>query len=132
MLKKLPFPLEWHEFSPGKSELWKQATWTVAQSLHRMPNFSVRIEEAGHAVCYSGDGAPSDATEALYRGASLLIHEAYYDAPQRSQSHASVPGVLELSQRCAVKTLHVLHRKRSLLRPVNVHVPAPGDVVELR
>ena len=82
-------------------------------------------------MCYSGDGGPTAATEALYAGATLLIHEAYYADWSEKKSHASVPQVQALAQRVGVQQLHLLHLKRSAPRPADATLPAPGDVYPL-
>jgi ribonuclease BN (tRNA processing enzyme) len=114
---------------------------TNAESDHSVRNLSVRIEDAGKSLCYSGDGAPSAATQRLYEGADVLVHECYSAGEPRA-GHATVERVLEVAEACGAGTLCLLHvardqkqgvreaAARSLLRP-RVLVPAPGDVLEI-
>lgn len=131
ILDKLPFPLRQVELPVGEGSAFGPITLRCARSLHSLPNHAVRIEEDGLAVCYSGDGGPSPETEELFRGATLLVHEAYYPERREKTSHASVPGVIEMAQRLGVARLHALHLQRSSPRPLGVTVPHPGDVYEL-
>lgn len=50
----------------------------TARSVHSLPNFAFRVESPeGLSVAYSGDGALSEATRDLFRGADLLLHECF-------------------------------------------------------
>jgi ribonuclease Z len=112
-----------------------------AQSEHSVKNLSVRIDDLGNSVCYSGDGAPSSQTRELYRGANVLVHECY-SAGDPAPGHASVHQVLALADECSVHTLCLLHvgrDQKQLVRDVvarrslraRVLLPTPGDVVEV-
>jgi ribonuclease Z len=112
-----------------------------AQSEHSVRNLSVRIEDQGKSVCYSGDGAPSSATRRLYQGADVLIHECY-SGGEPAPGHATVHQVLEVADDCGVRKLCLLHVSRSQKQPVRdvvagrspraqVLFPAPGDVIEI-
>ena len=107
-----------------------------------MRNLSLRIDESPHSFAYSGDGAPSDATRALYRGVGLLVHECYAadDAPR---GHASARELLAMADELGVGTLCLLHigrREKDAVRAevaryrgaTRVVLPAPGDSIELQ
>ena len=111
-----------------------------AQSEHSVRNLSVRIDDGGKSVCYSGDGAPSSATRRLYQGADVLIHECY-SAGEPTPGHATVRQVLEVAEAAGVRKLCLLHVRRSQKQAVRdlvgrsgraqVLFPAPGDVLEI-
>lgn len=135
------FPIEPVEVSPKAPLALGALTLRNAQSAHPVRNLSVRIEEAGHAFCYSGDGAPTPATRALYDGADLLVHECYSAEPD-VPGHAHAPALLELAETASVAQLALLHlsrsRKAAVQRcvasysgSVHVHLPAPGDELEV-
>ena len=131
LVGKCPFDVNFVEVPPGQPVVLGDLTVATARSNHSVPNHSVRIAEGPVSVCYSGDGGPTPETEALYAGATLLIHEAYYPDWSDKQTHASIPQVRELAQRAGVDQLHLLHLKRSATRPDDVVLPTPGDVFSL-
>ena len=122
---------------PGSRLEWDGLEIRSARSDHPVRNSSVRITEGKLSFCYSGDGAPSAATRALYRGASVLVHECYA-ADQPVRGHATVDEVLKLGDECEVGTLCLLHiarRQKARVaeivaahhRRTRVLIPAPGD-----
>lgn len=70
--------LKLSEFTPGDS--WRIGPFAVRTGLlpHFWPNAAVRLDAAGRALAYSGDGGPSEMLETLARDADLLIAEASY------------------------------------------------------
>ncbi|HIA01099.1 MAG TPA: ribonuclease Z [Myxococcales bacterium] len=132
MLEKLPFPLEQVEIPPESPARFGALTLKVAQSHHSVPNYSLRIEEDTMSLCYSGDGGPSEATQALFSGCSLLIHEAYHPELQTKQSHASVPQVMAMAKQLRVEQLHLIHLKRDAPLPTGATVPVPGQIYLLK
>jgi ribonuclease BN (tRNA processing enzyme) len=112
-----------------------------APSEHSVRNLSVRIDDRGKSVCYSGDGAPSAATRRLYRGAEVLVHECY-SGGEPTPGHATVQQILELADGCSVAKLCLLHVSRGQKQSVRdvvagwsgraqVLFPAPGDKIEI-
>ena len=128
MLGKAPFQVMFREIEPERGIDVGPVRLDVAASGHSLPNFAVRITEGGRTLCYSGDGAPTDATRALYRGASLLVHEAYYAEPTEKRSHASAPEVIAMARDAGAQMLHLVHLSRHAAPPSGVHCPRPGDV----
>ena len=86
---------------------------SFAPSVHSVPNHAVRVQEAGKVVCYSGDGAPTTNTIALYKNANVLIHEAYTVAEQLPD-HASIEQLLALAQEAAIGKLALVHVRRDV------------------
>jgi ribonuclease Z len=99
------------ELAPGNALERSGATLRNAQSRHGVRNLALRIDEAGKSACVSGDGAPSEATRALYRGATLLVHECYH-AERESDGHARATELLALADEAEVGTLALVHRSR--------------------
>jgi ribonuclease BN (tRNA processing enzyme) len=136
------YPIEPRELRPGE-QLERGALWlSNSKSGHGVRNLSLRIDESPHSFAYSGDGAPSDATRALYRGVGLLVHECYAadDAPR---GHASARELLAMADELGVGTLCLLHigrREKDAVRAevaryrgaTRVVLPAPGDSIELQ
>ena len=108
----------------------------LAESDHGAVNHAVRIEEGGHAVCYSGDGGMTDETRALYQGAELLVHECYDEAP-RTSGHANARELIAEARELGVGRLALVHvsvAARASVRAlvgretgVRVAMPSPGD-----
>jgi ribonuclease BN (tRNA processing enzyme) len=115
------YAIDAHELLPEARYELGRVTLLNARSDHVVNNHSVRIEEAGHSVCYSGDGAPSEATLHLYRDADLLVHECYSlnrDVP----GHAKAVELIEQSKRQRVKRLCLIHISRTDKQHVRDHV----------
>ena len=136
----LGFPLEVREVEPGPAVAWGGWTLRAAESRHSQRNLALRLETGGVALAYSGDGAPTPATAALYRGCDLLVHECYaaHDPPEH---HASLPVVTALAREVGARTVALVHLSRELRRTVDsaalggdrrqttVTVPRPGDAL---
>jgi ribonuclease Z len=67
----------------------------------------------GRTLVYTGDTRPVQATEAVARGADLLIHEATFASDEagraRSTGHTTAREAGELAQRAGVKRLALTH-----------------------
>ena len=133
------FPIEPVVAEPAKQTRLGPLTLRTAPSDHSVRNLALRIEERGLACCYSGDGAPTDETAALFADADLLVHECWADRPGLN-SHAHVEQVLELARAARVARLCLLHiggasRDAVAARiargtdDLPVLLPAPGDIV---
>jgi ribonuclease Z len=135
------YPIEPLELAPGRAHELGACTLTNAESAHMVRNVSLRIDEGGRSVCVSGDGAPSEATRELYRGASLLVHECYA-AASPPKGHAAADELLGMADELAIGTLCLVHIGREAKEAVRaralsfqgrarVLVPAPGDAVQV-
>jgi ribonuclease Z len=131
------FPLTAVELAPGERLERGGATLSNAQSRHGVRNLALRIDEGGRSYCHSGDGAPSDATRALYRDATLLLHECYH-AERESDGHARASELCEMAETLEVETLALVHlsrrEKADIARAGSEHagktkivIPNPGD-----
>jgi ribonuclease Z len=135
------YAIEPRSVVPGRGFALGRLAFTNAKSAHSVQNVSVRVDDGGRVFCYSGDGAPSAATGALYRGADVLVHECY-SASDPEGGHATLADVLELAERSGVSRLCLLHIARAqktkvaalvrrARRGFRIAIPAPGDVVEV-
>lgn len=133
---KLPFETPRLEVPPGPSLRFGKLLVRTARTCHSVPNHAVRLEADGlpgaaRAVCYSGDGAPSKESEALYQNANLLIHEAYYDrvptGSPGSATHGAEPEVLAMAARANVRQVHLVHASRRRRTPKGAHWPRSGQ-----
>ncbi len=137
------FPLEFVEVVPGTPLEVDGVELSTAVSHHGMPNHAVRLEADGRVLCYSGDGAPTDSTRALFDGCSVLVHECYRPEPG-IDGHAAARELLAVARDAGVGTLCLVHVERLQATQEgvaqfvsrhcaeqNVVIPAPGDVVQL-
>lgn len=113
LLKELPFPVEFLRASKGEELKLGGLSLNFASSKHVVSNYGVRVEAEGNSVCYSGDGAFTDATKELYRGADLVIHETYTLEPEM-QVHANVRDVMAMCDEVGVKRLALTHLRRDV------------------
>lgn len=107
--KEFSFPLEFRGFD--RELTWKDCVLRIAPTTHSVPNYAVRIESQGKAMCFSGDGMFTSESQALYRRSSLLVHEAFTrDAPK--WGHASISSVRELADRLRPGKVDLVHLER--------------------
>jgi ribonuclease BN (tRNA processing enzyme) len=130
------FPIEWLELgADGEHEIGGLRV-RCARSAHSLPNMSLRIEDQGKVVCFSGDGAPSSATLQLYEGSDLLVHECYFPSEAKKGHAAALPLVRAAAER-HVATLCLVHLGRHEKLEIHaavadsttprVLIPEPGD-----
>ena len=83
-----------------------------AKTMHSATNLAVRMRAGGKTFCYSGDGMFTDRSRALFGGADLVVHEAYFFDP--SPVHADIGRLLEMAEAEGVRELALVHVQRSL------------------
>jgi ribonuclease Z len=136
------YPIVPVELAPGDVLERGAVRLCNARSQHGVRNLSLRLETASHAVAYSGDGAPSPATRALYTGADVLVHECY-GARASEHGHASLAELLELARVLDLPTLCLLHLAREQKAKITrlarkargatrIVLPVPGDAIRLK
>lgn len=134
MRSKSTFPIEALPVSPRHPTLWGPIRLDTARTLHPVRNLAVCVTD-GARFAYSGDGAPTPASERLVAGVDLLVHEAFWlDAPDKG--HAAVSQVVALAGRAGVGRLALVHvakelRAQAAAAAPGALVPAPGDSVEV-
>jgi len=138
----LSFPLAFREVEPDAPVAWEGWTFRTAESHHSQRNLALRLEAEGAVLCYSGDGAATEATRALYRGCDLLVHECYADV-RVTEFHAALPEVLKVARDAAAPAVALVHLSREFARCVDralgegevwhprVLVPRPGEELTL-
>jgi len=116
---------------------------SFASTVHGFRNLAIRISDGKETICYSGDGEITPRSEALYRGAGILIHEAnLYD--QKREGHTCMVDAIAMAERQGVGTLLLTHLERKLRRArlaelrklcqrqkVRVIIPDPMDTFDL-
>lgn len=105
------FPLIIEEVVPGQAYALEGLTLRTAPSAHSVPNHAVRIDDQHASVAYSGDGAPTAATTALFRGVGHLVHECVGPAPAVA-GHACLEDVRRCAVEAAVTQVHLVHLSR--------------------
>ena len=111
MRQHLPFPLEFITVSPARRLAFGGLSLACARSDHGVRNLSVRFEANGSSCAFSGDGAPSAATEALYRGVDVLFHELY-SVRRKHSGHSTLAELRALAARAGVRRVFVSHHAR--------------------
>ncbi len=105
------FPIEWRAARVGEVD---GIEWNFAETMHSAPNLAVRMSAGGKTFCYSGDGMFTDRSRALFAGADLLVHEAYFF--DESPVHADIGRLLEMAEAEGVRQLALVHVQRGLRR----------------
>ena len=111
MREMLSFPLEFITVAPERRRDFGALSLACARSDHGVLNLSVRFETDGSSCAFSGDGAPSAATEALYRGVDVLFHELY-SVRRKVPGHSTLAELRALAARAEVRRVVVSHHAR--------------------
>ena len=111
MRENLPFPLEFITVSPARRLDFGALSLACARSDHGVLNLSVRFEAQGASCAFSGDGAPSAATAALYHGVDVLFHELY-SVRRKLPGHSTLAELRALADRAGVPRVVVSHHAR--------------------
>src|SRR5574341_559730 len=106
-----PYPLRFVTTRPGHPLRLRGVRLSCARSRHSVMNLAIRFDWKGKAVAISGDGAPTPATERLFHGCDVLIHETFQDQVFEPV-HASLPVVLDVARRAGVGRLYLIHLSR--------------------
>lgn len=119
---KRTFPLEFVEATPGASIALRELTLTFAPTRHTISNLAIRVACGDRAICFSGDGAFTPQSQALYQGADLLFHEAY--SFERKNSHSQLEDVVAMAVEAQVKRLALTHIERGVRKNERARVEA--------
>jgi len=114
------FPIEWRAAKSEPVEIGG-IVFDFAETMHSVTNLAVRMRAEGKVFCYSGDGMFTDRSRALFGGADLLVHEAYFF--DQSPVHADIGRLLEMAESNGVRQLALVHVQRGLRRE-------PGRILE--
>lgn len=106
------FPIEFRELIPGEPLHWQSLTLCTARTEHGVPCHALRIDDAGHSFCASGDGRHNAATLDLYRGADLLVHECH-SLERVNPSHSRLVDLAPLVEDAGVRALALVHCEQS-------------------
>lgn len=121
---------------------------TTAPTRHKVENHAVRFEHTQGTVVVSGDGAPTEASVALWRGADLVIHECHADIPLRAGAgHADLRTLLDAARAVGLRRMALVHvdeahrdRVESAARlaagdqgetRLELHLPRPGATLRV-
>src|SRR5690242_18478475 len=139
MRKRFEFPIEAIEASPGAEVSYREFRMRFAPTVHSVTNLAVRMETAGRAFCYSGDGMFTDESRALFTGTDMVLHEAF--SFKESPLHADIPRLLTMAAEAQVKHLVLTHvqrrvrkddpRMHSLQSKVRLTLGVPGDQIDI-
>jgi ribonuclease Z len=109
--KRLCYPLEFLEITPGRRVSLLGLEWQAAANEHSQPALAIRIDNNGRSIFYSGDGRPTAATTALAHGCDLAVHEAFH-LEGESGGHGSIRRCLEFAREADVTRLALVHMER--------------------
>jgi|Deesub1362A_J573_1020465.scaffolds.fasta_scaffold00333_8 ribonuclease BN (tRNA processing enzyme) len=115
LYERLTFPVEFLEIEEEREYRLNELTIKAAPTVHSVKNLAIRISDGRNTVCFSGDGRFNSRTEALYRGADLLIHEAYL-IEGHHPNHACIMELADMAQRNGIGCLALTHLQRGIRR----------------
>ena len=143
VLAKLGYELRFIEMQPGKVLMRAGFVWRSAPNAHSRSDLAVRIDCGGKSLFYSGDGAPTEDSVLLARGADLAVHEAFRMS-EPSPGHSTVSKCIDFARSAQVKRLALVHLERNerrrreqifpMIRAVSeleVFLPEPGDKIRI-
>jgi len=110
-----------------------------APTLHSVPNHAIRFDVGGKSLAYSGDGAPTASSRALFAGVDFLMHECYVADDRDAPGHCNFPTCLDVMRECAVGRLGLYHihpdhkdpMKAAIANHAQVCIPRPDDMFDL-
>ncbi len=133
--KRFEFPIETVEASPGKEVTYREFKMKFAPTIHSTTNLAVRMETSGRSFCFSGDGMFTNESQALFKGADLVLHEAF--SFEQSPVHADIPRLIQMAEEAGVKHLVLTHVQRrvrkddarlhGLQSKISLTLATPGD-----
>lgn len=89
--------------------LGKDSTLSVMKTPHTAESLAVRIENAGRALCYTGDTAYDYELSQFFMNADVLISECSYREPREGASHLSIAEAARIARQASVRKLIVTH-----------------------
>lgn len=142
--KKWAFPVAYVEVADGDAVAVAGFQLSVAASEHSQTNLAARVACEGASVFYSGDGRPTEATQALAAGVDLVLHESF-SLEADTPGHGTIPGSVAFCRRAGARRLGLVHVRRDIRRDrrpeieaylktvtdIDARLPEPGDVYEL-
>lgn len=105
---KMQYELEFVEIEPGVERDVAGLEWRTAVNEHSQRSLSVRIDKQGKSIFYSGDGRPTQDTEKLAKGCTLIIHESFW-VDGNKYGHGSIQASIEFAQKTGVDQLALVH-----------------------
>jgi ribonuclease BN (tRNA processing enzyme) len=141
---RLPFSVDFVECDPAREIALNELKLSFAATNHSVSNLAIRISWRSKSICYSGDGNFTEESVRMYRGANLLIHEAY-TLEEQMPTHGSCKNVIEMADDIGVKHLALVHVNREVRKrkdeiwdfigkqtdQVNVMLPEPLEEFEV-
>ena len=124
---RIRFPLSFVVARPAQPLEWSGLAIRTARSAHSVMNLSVRFEHAGRSCAFSGDGAITPETRALYAGVDVLFHELFAvrrDVPGHTNLGALRALAADIGARRIVVSHHGRRYKTSVRRAVAALDPA--------
>jgi ribonuclease BN (tRNA processing enzyme) len=105
---KLSFEVNWAEIEDQFE--WRDWQIQTAVTQHEMSNRAIRIQHREQALFYSGDGRPTQASEALMPGVDIAFQEcASFAALPADASHGDFADCCQLVDRIDVDVLGLYH-----------------------
>ena len=142
-LRKLQFKLDFAEIEPGILLRKGDVLWRTAENVHSQRCLSVRIEDGGNSLFYSGDGKPTEKTLTLASGCNMIIHESFW-LDKMASGHGNVKICLEFAKKAKTDNLALVHLGKDVRRdhkasiekvlrdaPFKAFLPEAGDVFYL-
>lgn len=142
--QRFGFDLVFQDAIPGATLLPLGLSLQTAYSEHPQPNLSLKLSDGEHTVFYSGDGRPTEASQALAQGVDLIIHESF-SLEQDTPGHGTIPGSIAFARAAGAPRLALIHLRRDirhgqrekvlqLMRDtvdIRVCLPEPGDIFKV-
>ncbi|MFC1648211.1 MBL fold metallo-hydrolase [Nanoarchaeota archaeon] len=116
--------------------------FSVAPTVHMVPNMALRIEAENKVLSYSGDGMFVDETKELYRGSDFLLQETFL-IDKEEYGHANILELSKIMDELEIKQAAAAHLNNSVRRDKkavldfikstgkNIILPEEGDVIEI-
>jgi len=131
----IPFPLSFHEFTPGQRLMLEGCEFLPFSVPHQEKDISLgyRVQVGGKTILYSGDCGWNEDLIAYSQGTDLFICECCYFSTQTT-FHISYPQIADQRHRLGCKRLILSHVGREVLErmgEVAIECAHDGLVIDL-
>jgi ribonuclease BN (tRNA processing enzyme) len=136
ILKRFRYPIQFITLNPKKSIEWNGLRISVAETVHSVLNYTIRVDLPGpknnkKSFSISGDGQITEASKKLVSDVNLHFQEVYSLKPE-IPVHADFETVLEWAMRSKIESQDLSHFSRAIKAKIHQQLsakkPRPGVI----
>lgn len=106
--KEFPFKINVIGIEEEEKFKFNELTIEIAQTVHYIKNYAVKVSNENNSVCYSGDGELTKKSKELYDNSDLLIHDSFL-FEGKVDGHATIKELYDEFDNLNIKCLALTH-----------------------